>query len=100
MYVASEYVAGTPLFELVSRQPLDRAGVAEIARQMTEAVGAAHAAGVVHLDLDGSKVKVSTAGGLRASITGFGLSVIVEGRVGGPDTDLAALDILIRQLAP
>jgi hypothetical protein len=83
---------------MASRLPLERAERAEIARQMTEAIGAAHAAGVVHLDLDGSKVRVSTAGGLRAWVTGFGVSVIVAGRVGSPDTDLLALDTVIRQL--
>jgi serine/threonine-protein kinase len=98
VYVASEYVAGPTLSEMASRQPLERAERAEVARQLTEAVGAAHAAGVLHLDLDGSKVRVSTAGGLRAWITGFGVSVIVAGRAGSPDTDLVALDTLIRQL--
>jgi eukaryotic-like serine/threonine-protein kinase len=98
VYVASEYVAGPTLSEMVARQSLDRSERAEIARQMTGAVAAAHAAGVVHLDLDGSNVRVSTAGGLRAWITGFGVSVIVAGRAGAPDTDLVALDTLIRQL--
>ena len=98
VYIASDYVTGTPLSEMVSRPSLERAGRAEVARQLIEAVGAAHAAGVVHLDLDGSKVKVSTAAGLRASITGFGLSVIVEGRAGGPEIDRLALETLIRQL--
>ena len=98
VYVASEYIAGTTLAEMTSRPSLERAQRAAIASQMTEIVGAAHAAGVVHLDLDRSKVRVSTAGGLRASITGFGLSVIVAGRAGSPDTDLVALDTLIRQI--
>jgi non-specific serine/threonine protein kinase/serine/threonine-protein kinase len=98
VYVASEYVAGPTLSEMMARESLDRAGRAEIARQMTEALGAAHAAGVVHLDLDGSKVRVSTAGGLRAWITGFGVSAIVAGRTGSSDTDLVALETLVRQL--
>ena len=97
-YIASEYVAGPTLSEIMLRQSLEPALRSEIARQMTGAVGAAHAAGVVHLDLDGSKVRVSAAGGLRLWITGFGVSVIVADRAGGPDTDLAALDIRIRQL--
>ena len=96
VYVASEYVAGPTLSEMAARQSLERAERAEVARQMTEAVAAAHAAGVLHLDLDGSKVRVSTAGGLRAWITGFGVSVIVAGRAGSPETDLGALDTLIR----
>lgn len=97
VFVASEYVAGPTLSEMTSRPPLEPAERAEIARQMTEAVGAAHAAGVMHLDLDSAKVRVSTVGGLRAWITGFGVSAIVAGRAGGPETDLIALDTLIRQ---
>jgi non-specific serine/threonine protein kinase/serine/threonine-protein kinase len=98
VFVASEYVAGPTLSEMTSRPPLEPVERAEIARQMTLAVGAAHAAGVVHLDLDGSKVRLSTTGGLRVWITGFGVRAIVAGRAGGPETDLIALDILIRQL--
>jgi serine/threonine protein kinase len=96
MYIASEYVAGPTLSEVASRQPLERADRAEIARQMRAAVGAAHAAGVVHLSIESSKVRVSTAGSLRVWITGFGVSVIVAGRAGGAETDLAALDAVIR----
>jgi serine/threonine protein kinase len=96
-YIASEYIAGPTLSEVKSRQSLEHAQRAEIARQIAGVVGAAHAAGVVHLDLDESKIRVSAAGGVRLWITGFGMSV-VEGRAGGPAADLAALDILIRQL--
>ena len=64
-YVASEYIAGPTLSEMGRGNRSNTRERAEIARQMTEAVGAAHAAGVVHLDLDGSKVRVSAAGGLR-----------------------------------
>ena len=98
VYIASDYVAGSPLSEMVARGPLEPGDRVDLARQMTEAVVAAHAAGVVHLQLDASKVKVSTAGGLRASIVGFGLSVIADGRVGGPDIDVQALEALIRRL--
>jgi non-specific serine/threonine protein kinase/serine/threonine-protein kinase len=97
-YVASEYVAGPTLAGMASRHSLEHEARAEIARQMTEAVGAAHAAGVVHLNLDGSKVRVSTAGGVRARITGFGVSVIVADRAGNADTDLAALSLIIGRL--
>ena len=98
VYIASQYVAGSPLSEMLSRPSLARGARVEIGRQLTQAVSAAHAAGVVHLQLDASKVKVSTAGGLHASIAGFGLGVIAEGRVGGPDIARLALEHLIRRL--
>ncbi|MEO8260222.1 MAG: hypothetical protein ABI868_22945 [Acidobacteriota bacterium] len=97
-YVASEYVAGPTLAEMVSRRPLQAAERAGIGGQIAEVVAAAHAAGVAHLNLDGSRVRVSTAGGLRVWVTGFGVSVIAADRTGSPDTDLIALDLLVRQL--
>jgi tRNA A-37 threonylcarbamoyl transferase component Bud32 len=98
VYIASQYVAGSPLSGMLSRHTLQRGDRAEIARQITEAVGAAQAAGVAHLRLDASMVKVSVAGGLRASVIGFGLSAILDGRLGGPDVDASALDDLLRRL--
>ena len=95
VYVASEYVAGSPLPVVLSRAARATTERAEIARQLTEAIGAAHAAGVVHLHLDTTNVKISTAGGLHATILGFGLSLIVDGATGSPDVDLLALTRLI-----
>ena len=98
MYVASEYVAGWPLAALSSRVSVGMPERVEIARQLTGAVDAAHAAGVVHLTLDASKVKVSTANGPRATILGLGSSLIVDGASGQPDVDRLAPTRIIRDL--
>jgi serine/threonine protein kinase len=98
LYVASEYVAGWPLTALGARTSVGNDVRAEIARQLTAAMEAAHAAGVVHLKLDSSRVKISTANGPRATILSLGSSVIVDGAHGQPDVDRIALARIIRGL--
>jgi serine/threonine protein kinase len=98
LYVASEYVAGWPLTALSSRAPVGIDERNEIARQLSGAIDAAHAAGVVHLKLDASKVKISTANGPHATILGLGSSVIVDGAHGHPDVDRLALARIVCEL--
>ncbi len=59
LYVASEYVAGWPLTALGTRVSVGIGDRATMARQLIGAIAAAHAAGVVHMKLDTSKVSVS-----------------------------------------
>ena len=98
LYAASEYVAGWPLTALGSRVSVGINERAEMARQLTGAIDTAHAAGVVHLTLDPSKVKISTANGPHATILGLGSSLIVDGADGPPDVDRIALARIIREL--
>ena len=98
LYVASEYVAGWPLTALGSRASMGMDDRVEIARQLTDAIDAAHAAGVVHLKLDTSKVKISTANGPHATILGLGSNLIVDGANGRPDVDRLVLARIIREL--
>ena len=98
LYVASEYVAGWPLNAIGSHTSMGMSGQIEIARQITEALAAAHAVGVVHLKLDPSKVKISTTHGLHATILGLGSTLIVDGSEAQREPDLAALARLVRVL--
>jgi serine/threonine-protein kinase len=101
LYLASEYVTGWPLTALGSHAALGKDERVEIARQLTAAIDAAHAAGVAHLKLDSSKVKISTATGPRAMILGLGSAVIVDGARGDNDRrdiDRLALASIVREL--
>ena len=98
LYVASGYVHGRPLAALGSLGSVGMSTRVELARQLAGALDAAHAEGVVHLKLDASKVKVSTASRPHATILGFGSSLILDGADGPPDVDRLALARIIREL--
>jgi serine/threonine protein kinase len=98
LYVASDYVAGWPLTALASHGSMNQHERIDLADQLTSAVDAIHAAGLVHLKLNPSNAKISTANGLRATILGLGSSVIVDGLDGSPDVDRLALARMVREL--
>lgn len=98
LFVASEYVDGWPLAIVTGRASIGSDQRTEIARQLSDTLSAAHAAGVVHLKLDSAKIKVSTACGLHAAILGFGSGLIVDSLAGPPEVDRLALEIILREL--
>ena len=97
LYVATAYATGRALTALASRV-ISLSDRLELARQMTGAVAAAHAAGIVHLKLTVSRVKISTVNGPRATLLGFGSGLVVDGMDGPPDLDLLALARIIQEL--
>jgi hypothetical protein len=99
VYLASSYVAGWPLTAIASHASIGRTERIELARQLTGAIDAAHQAGVMHLRLDSSKVKVSNVAGVHASILGLGSHTIIDGAEAvRTDTDRLALAKIIREL--
>jgi serine/threonine protein kinase len=91
LYVASDYVTGWPLTAIGSHASMSIDERGEVMRQLTAGIDAVHAAGMVHLTLDASHVKISTAKGLHATILGLGSSVIVDGAAGAQAVDRRAL---------
>jgi serine/threonine protein kinase len=98
LYVATEYVGGWPLTTIGSHPSVGVAERALLVRQLIGAVDAAHALGVVHLKLDVSKVKISTANGPHAMILGFGSSLILDGAEAHRLPDVLSLIPLVREL--
>jgi serine/threonine-protein kinase len=98
LFVASEYIAGWPLTALRSHASVGAAERAELARQLTSAIDAVHEAGLVHLKLDASKVRLSMTYGPRATVLGLGSSLIVDGASGSPEVDRLALAAVLREL--
>jgi tetratricopeptide (TPR) repeat protein len=92
LFLTMDYVAGRSLRALLADEgPLPAPRAVAIARQLAEALAAAHAEGVVHRDLKPANVLVDESG--RAFITDFGVArsmaaagpTHTEGIVGTPD---------------
>jgi predicted Ser/Thr protein kinase len=71
-FLAMEFIEGQPLDELLRKGPLDPAQAMEILLQAAEALGAAHAAGVVHRDVKPANLMVAQDG--RVKLMDFGIA--------------------------
>ncbi len=79
-----ELVDGETVAERISRGAIPIEETLEIARQIAEALEAAHEAGIVHRDLKPANVKITPSG--QVKVLDFGLAKAYE-----PTTDQAAL---------
>jgi len=82
-FVCTEAIEGTSLVDLVPRGGLETSRLLDQAKLLTDAVRAAHEAGVTHRELGPDRIFAVPSGGLR--IHDFGLSETEEG---GEDPDL------------
>ncbi|HET8569733.1 MAG TPA: serine/threonine-protein kinase, partial [Candidatus Limnocylindria bacterium] len=77
-FMVMEYVQGRTLRELIAeRGPLPPDQAARVVRQVASALDAAHAAGVVHLDVKPANVIVSDEG--HAKLADFGVAAAAHG---------------------
>jgi serine/threonine protein kinase len=82
-FLVMEFVPGQTLDDRIGRRPLPLDEALAIARQIAEALEAAHERGIVHRDLKPANVKVTPEG--RAKVLDFGLAKLTT-----PDGDGAA----------
>jgi len=92
-YIVMEYLDGAPLAWLIeqaqqARTPLPIGGVARLAAEVLDALGAAHAKGVVHRDLKPDNIFVTPAG--RAKVLDFGIAKL-RPELGGSATHTGSL---------
>ena len=77
VFLVIEWVAGEDLTAALQRkETFGTARLAEIARQLTSALEAAHAVGVVHRDLKPSNIRLTPDG--QVKVLDFGLAKILE----------------------
>jgi len=99
-YLAMELLEGEDLAALVRRKgALEPARAVAIVRQVAEALGAAHARGIVHRDLKSGNVFVSR--GDRVKVLDFGVSKVLDAGDGAPlDTAQGAVIGTAHYMAP
>jgi serine/threonine protein kinase len=83
-----ELVEGQTLADRVRRGPLPLPDALSIARQIADALHAAHSAGIIHRDLKPSNIKVRPNGIVK--VLDFGLAKTVSAEVSGHDTGESA----------
>src|SRR5213593_1297580 len=76
-FLAMELVAGDDLATRVAQGPVPVVEALEMARQVAEALEAAHEKGIIHRDLKPANVKVTPDG--HAKVLDFGLAKALEG---------------------
>jgi serine/threonine-protein kinase len=97
VYLVMEYLRGRTLKDIVrSDGPMPLARVVEIVRQVSGALEAAHAEGVVHRDLKSDNIMLEEAsgGGDWAKVLDFGIAKIQE-PLDKPDEGLTAPNLII-----
>ncbi|MDQ3586165.1 MAG: protein kinase [Acidobacteriota bacterium] len=96
VFLVMEYLRGQTLKEVIRRDgPLALERVVKITRQISGALDAAHAEGVVHRDLKSDNIMLVEGGGDDdwAKVLDFGIAKIQERE--GPDPELTAPNLII-----
>jgi eukaryotic-like serine/threonine-protein kinase len=78
-----ELVEGPTLADRLANGPLPAKEALDIARQIAEALEAAHEKGIIHRDLKPANIKITPAGVVK--VLDFGLAKIYAGESPGPD---------------
>jgi serine/threonine-protein kinase len=78
VYIASEYVQGRTLRQIMRAGELDDRKAIEAGAQILDGLAHAHSRGIVHRDVKPANVLVADAGGISVKLLDFGLALMRE----------------------
>jgi len=81
-FIVMEYIDGQSLDQVIARGPLQTEEVLGYAVEITAALAAAHATGILHRDIKPANIMLTAAGQIR--VLDFGLAKLVEPAVSDP----------------
>jgi len=84
-FIATEFIEGQSLRELMKQAPLSASRVLDIATQTASALAAAHAAAIIHRDIKPENIMVRSDGLVK--VLDFGLAKLIESRSDGVDPE-------------
>jgi serine/threonine protein kinase len=94
-FIVMEYVDGTSLDRLLEKKLLPVPEALDYAVQIASALGAAHAAGIVHRDVKPANVMLSKSG--EAKLVDFGLAKLTEPQSGDDSTPTVSAGLRTEQ---
>ena len=95
-YIATEFVEGKTLRQLVGARPIDTSLFLDIAIQICSALGAAHQAGIVHRDIKPENVMVRPDGIVK--VLDFGLAKLTDPIAGESLGDASSVTATLHSL--